>query len=501
MPTSRRTAKRKRSASEEELDQPQPQRRKLGDDAPALALRLPGLGALVHTLHSLLTAARTPPPIYVYGPAGCGKTTLARSVSQIAAGERACYIDLAELSAERMLYERVLRVFHGHALTPASGFAPAQRCDTLADFVWGLSRVPAGAPRRVLVLDGAERLEALSGAPGGRLLAALLRLAELATCDIAVVLIGSMPFEALRPARGGCREPLALYVAPPDRAACLAALALHRPAHAEPELHAQLASLLYDVFCRCCRDTSELIHIADALYDHYAAPVRAGRLAASDTAGLYRHAAPLMKALLDRAFLRDISASEWRQATEAALQAAAAASAGPRLAPPPPPVVLAGAELPTTAKFVLMAAYLASYNPAKLDAVLFTRHSAARRSRKGRARAGARTPAPAPSQLVRAASAADASRDMPQTLIGPQSFGLERLLAIFNTIVEDRTLAADSASVMHTLMTLVSLHLVRLASPLAALSAARFRVSVPLEAASAIGQSVGFDIRRFMHDA
>ena len=79
-------------------------------------------------------------------------------------------------------------------------------------------------------------------------------------------------------------------------------------------------------------------------------------------------------------------------------------------------------ELPYYAKWLLIAAYLASYNPAKLDALYFMKSTERKRRKKGggTARSGGR-----PSQ----------NRKVPRHLLAPTAFTTDRLLAILHAIL------------------------------------------------------------------
>ncbi|KAK3700668.1 hypothetical protein LTR37_015857 [Vermiconidia calcicola] len=79
-------------------------------------------------------------------------------------------------------------------------------------------------------------------------------------------------------------------------------------------------------------------------------------------------------------------------------------------------------ELPYYAKWLLIAAYLASYNPAKLDALYFMKSTERKRSKKGggTARSGGR-----PSQ----------KRKVPRHLLAASQFTLDRLLSILQAIL------------------------------------------------------------------
>jgi origin recognition complex subunit 5 len=80
-------------------------------------------------------------------------------------------------------------------------------------------------------------------------------------------------------------------------------------------------------------------------------------------------------------------------------------------------------DLPYYAKFFLIAAYLASYNPAKADRRIFLKNHGKERKKKR------------------------PQRKQVEQLLGPKAFALDRLLAIFYAIVgEDVNLTANLLS-------------------------------------------------------
>jgi origin recognition complex subunit 5 len=83
--------------------------------------------------------------------------------------------------------------------------------------------------------------------------------------------------------------------------------------------------------------------------------------------------------------------------------------------------------LPFHARLLLIASYLASYNPPRLDTVLFMKTSLQKRRKKGGGTALART----------TKASASKSRKISRKLLGPQAFVLERMLAIFHSIREE----------------------------------------------------------------
>ena len=92
-------------------------------------------------------------------------------------------------------------------------------------------------------------------------------------------------------------------------------------------------------------------------------------------------------------------------------------------------------ELPYCSKFLLIAAYLASYNPPKTDKRFFLKNAGKIRKRAAQAR----------------------GPDVKQKMLGPLTFTIDRLIAIFESITET---SERSATILCQLRTLVKLKLV-----------------------------------------
>jgi origin recognition complex subunit 5 len=75
-------------------------------------------------------------------------------------------------------------------------------------------------------------------------------------------------------------------------------------------------------------------------------------------------------------------------------------------------------DIPRLTKFLVLASFLASYNPAKLDARFFTRGG------EGTKKVGKK-------------SGIQKGSRMRQQLKGPKAFSIERMLAIFYSIVDE----------------------------------------------------------------
>ncbi|RKF63534.1 Origin recognition complex subunit 5 [Erysiphe neolycopersici] len=170
--------------------------------------------------------------------------------------------------------------------------------------------------------------------------------------------------------------------------------------------------------------------------------------------------------------------------------------------------------LPTYSRLILTACYVASFIPARNDALIFIKTSTAKRRRKGYGTA-----------ITSSRSGAMKSRKIPRKLLGAQAFVLERMLAIFHALCADADLLIESAeksnfnnerdipfcstingsaNIQTAIATLVSLRLLtRTGNPNIGdiLDASiKYRVTIGWEMARSLARSVGIEIENYLYD-
>ncbi|KAL9120000.1 MAG: hypothetical protein Q9187_003441 [Circinaria calcarea] len=141
-------------------------------------------------------------------------------------------------------------------------------------------------------------------------------------------------------------------------------------------------------------------------------------------------------------------------------------------------------ELPYYTKYLLLAAYLASFNPSRQDQVFFMKSSDKKRRKKGGGTAGGR---PAKHRKIQ------------RKLLGPQPFVLERMLAIFHAIIP-HNMPSGIADIMTQIATLASLRLL-LKTPSTAdvLDAGtKWRVNASYEYIKRLAKEVRFDVESYL---
>ncbi|RDL33962.1 Uncharacterized protein BP5553_08330 [Venustampulla echinocandica] len=168
------------------------------------------------------------------------------------------------------------------------------------------------------------------------------------------------------------------------------------------------------------------------------------------------------------------------------------------------------AQLPHTSRLLLLAAYLASFNPPRTDIIHFMKSATLRRKKKGGGTA-----------LTSKTPGVSKNRKISRKLLGPQAFVVERMLAIFHYLREDASVprkqegrrrdgmerredVIGSADLYMAIATLSSL---RLLVKLGAANAgdaldgsSRYRVAVGWDVVRSLGRSVGVEVEDYLAD-
>ena len=203
---------------------------------------------------------------------------------------------------------------------------------------------------------------------------------------ICVIMISSIIWEKFRGGTGA-REPYLVHFPAYTKETAVAILSADCPSGIDKVFFQQFALLFSNVFHSSCRDLSEMRHLAALLFPRYHDPVLKGEVEPTNNAQLYRRVTPVLRQELRRLYLRTTSSAEWLHlreqregagaegpATQVSLHGDSghASRAAQGTAPAPSSRRL---ELPLHTRYLLIAAFLASYNPVRADAQLFSKVS------------------------------------------------------------------------------------------------------------------------------
>lgn len=399
------------------------------------------------------------PSIFIYGHRASGKSHVLHVLLKELELHHST-VSCVECVSVALLFEQVLLSFFG---CDAASLLP--RSPSLSDFVRIYRQQRSQSPAkqtRYIVMEKAELLRDRDP----NLLPALLRLQELVEDNVTVILLSEIVWDKFRP-NTGCFEPLLLHFPDYSKGELQQILSQDRHPSYSAELYSSYINILLGVFYSVCRDLRELRHLAALNFSKFCEPLEEGKVKESDTHKLWRNIEPHLKKAMQTVYLREVSSLQWEQ-----MQLMEEKEAG----------ALRGlsahthVELPFYSKFLLIAAYLASYNPARTDKRFFLKHHG----------------------KIRKTNFLKKNEKTSNHLLGPKPFPLDRLLAIFYSVVDSRV--APTASIFSQISSLVTLQLLTQVSHDDQLDAPKYKCAVSLDFICAISRTVNFDIVKYLYD-
>ncbi|KAF9141862.1 Origin recognition complex subunit 5 [Mortierella sp. GBA39] len=354
---------------------------------------------------------------------------------------------------------------------------------------------------RYLVLDRAERLR--DTAP--TLISVLMRLQELTGRNICVILITTIVWEKFRSKTGGY-EPIVLNFPQYTKSETVAILRKDLPAEEEEDLdlYMRFVDLVYDVFQRNCKDLNEIRHLVALLFPLYIKPVKEGKIQKHEGLKLHRHIQAYFVEAMDKLYLREISSTEWSDRTLSTASGSLSGGSGSTggggagghvSAAPGGDRALTTAldvqnvfDLPYYTKFILIASFLASYNPPRLDMRYFAKVSSTGSKMTKRSKVAA----------AKKHGHDSMGSKLRQQLLGPKPFPIERMLAIFYSILDEEV--EENVNVHTQIASLVSLRMLQRVTPMDKLDSIKCKCNVSYEMIKTLAKSTRFEIDKYLYD-
>lgn len=239
----------------------------------------------------------------------------------------------------------------------------------------------------------------------------------------------------------------------------------HHPSYT-PELYASYINILLGVFFSVCRDLRELRHLAMLNFSKFCEPLEKGEAKESDIHKLWKNIEPHLHRAMQTVYLREVSSVQWEQQQMDEKEATALRGLSAH----------AHIELPYYSKFLLIAAYLASFNPARTDRRFFLKSHG----------------------KIKKTNFLKKHEKTSNHLLGPKPFPLDRLLAIFYSVVDSRV--APTASIFSQISSLVTLQLLSQVGHDDQLDSPKYKCAVSLDFILAISRTVSFDVVKYLYD-
>ncbi|XP_078010630.1 LOW QUALITY PROTEIN: origin recognition complex subunit 5 [Phascolarctos cinereus] len=414
------------------------------------------------------------PSIFIYGHTASGKTYVMETLLKTSELPHVI-VNCVECFTSRILLEHILNQLN--CLNSSKDECTSYiACDSFNDFVRLFKKVTQdqGVDDQTvyIVLDKAEYLREMEA----NLLPAFLRLQELTNRNVTVIFLSQIVWEKFRP-NTGCFEPFIMYFPDYSIGHLQKILSHDHPPEYSADFYAAYINILLGVFYTVCRDLKELRHLAALNFSKYCEPVVKGEANERDTRKLWRNIEPHLKKAMHTVYLREISSSQWEklQHDDTEMGQLKGLSAH------------AHVELPYYSKFILIAAYLASYNPTRTDKRFFLK-AVVQKSKSSSQHHG----------KIKKASLMKKPEKTSNHLLGPKPFPLDRLLAILYSIVDSRV--APTANIFSQITSLVKLQLLTLVGHDDQLDGPKYKCTVSLDFVRAIARTVNFDIIKYLYD-
>ena len=419
------------------------------------------------------------PPVFIGGLPSCGKTAVVRDLFQTLDLPHA-YVNCIESSTQRLVFETAINQLHRHVPTVGNSFAAFSKCSDVSQFISLIAEAafPSSAAHtaaatslsptntaddtsQAIALQHAARIERASGSAwmaeetqyiivdsaerliqmDKMLLTALVRLDELTARNICCIFVSHVPYEHLAGV-AATRAMVRVDVPPYSKSQLtdILCLACQDAAHVYVDAYKEMVKLILTAVLEQYREVMELQQVAAAAWPLVKAALDAPHMppagseltavsssssGGSDTAiikplQIYR----LIKPVLRQAAARSLCLPGALPGLEPAKCSSSGSGSGSGRQ--------LDAELPFYSKHLLIAAFLASYNPPSRDVATFSLTSTG--VMKKRRRGGSQGPATAKAKLAKGGAGVATKASANALLQAPQPFGLERLLAIFYTL-------------------------------------------------------------------
>ncbi|XP_075229940.1 origin recognition complex subunit 5 [Lycorma delicatula] len=393
-----------------------------------------------------------PSSVFIYGQTATGKSSIVKRLLQLS---RASFhfANCIECYTTRLLLEPMLEDLIDEKCSSKKNIS---RCDNIMILVNQLkiaaSKGHFNNRSCFIVLDGCERLSNL----GWHYLPAFSKLQELTNIkNLCVIFISHILPEKFIPECSYIKIHFPQY----SKDELLEILMLNKPDKYPEDFYKNYLNTFLSIFLRVTRDLNEVRHLAALNFPKYIAPIESKKLKMDDVSGLWRNIAPHLKNSLNDVYL-GIGSNHLKEEMEKShdLLSAKAQQA---------------LDLPYFSKYFLVAAFLASHNSPKYDRRLFMKHHGKNKKR-----------------IVQD----DKRENMIDSLLGPRNFTLDRLFAIFYSLLDQRTNL--TASLMSQVSSLVELRfLLRLGD---GLDSPKYKTLVGLECVEPVARTLGLNIRKYM---
>ncbi|KAH8107296.1 origin recognition complex subunit 5 C-terminus-domain-containing protein, partial [Phellopilus nigrolimitatus] len=433
----------------------------------------PGQETLIHELKTIIPA-KSPSFIYVLDPFTTNRTrSILRDVLKTLTRENSserfafAFVDCVACFTQRLIFDTILNslanFWEPRPEENANDTLAGQRSDSLDGFLESIrmlssdpfpitsgSEILSGPSKFALVFERAERLKEIQS----KLVIPLTRLQELTGRDITTIFLAEIEWEHLTPLPGLFPDPYRIVIETLSKDETVDLICESFPhdsafdftASCNPSLRplfVHFVETVYNVCAPFTTDLKELEYIVSARWPGFVSPILEDWKRQDDgpylgpseesRIRLMRLFSSSLTNAVESLYPRNLNASDWSESNSFPKGFRLSQALGRQLTSTTssPDLQVATLKLSSMSMFIILASFLASYNPAKTDYRMFGR-GADERSKRKRKGGGARKTKPGA-----VAKVSHSLMVLPQRLIGPMTFPYDRLVAILGSLLRE----------------------------------------------------------------
>ncbi|XP_024871303.1 origin recognition complex subunit 5 [Temnothorax curvispinosus] len=413
---------------------------------------------IIARLYSLIGGVDEPMPesIFVYGHMATGKTLIIQSLLNHLK-YNVSYVNCIEHLGSKHIYNYILDDLAASTRELSADTQLKYSCGNIMDFILALKKISHNDKRPiVLVFDKCHKIRHYDAT----FLPSILRLRELSDINICTILISEIVWDKFN-TKIGALKPIKIYFPQYTKDELAQLLLLDKPANYEADFYKNYLNLFLSVFFRFCRDLNELRHMAKINFAKYIEPIESKRIEPDNVAALWRNISATLKSNLEIIYLR-VSTGDFLQPDH---QMSREIESTTKLA--------LSFELPFYAKYMLIAAYLASYNPAKCDKHIFMKRSKKRKKIRSIRKTG---------------------EDAPKK---SRVFTISRMLAIFCAILDEKV--DINANLLAQISTMCQLGLLSIVGDnVTQLDETKFKCCASHDFIIVVAKTIGFEVKNYL---
>ncbi|CAG9808749.1 unnamed protein product [Chironomus riparius] len=427
---------------------------------------------------------------YLYGQKSVGKSLCIEKFLKEAKDYLQTVIIYAdEIYTKNILFEIIINKFNEHVLCEENSYESYAKIDCMEDFLNELSALSSDKSY-LIIIEKAEKMRDMDL----NILQIFMKLQEFTGLNISCLFVSHLAFEKF-----GVEDMLKIYVPDYNKNDITEIFMtkyedIHERIRVKiedsnindnmtqleafesmnEEFFKNYLNLFLNVFYKACRDLKELTFLLEKCYSSYYSPVLSGEIKANDVTNLWRHVSKHLKTSLNTIYMRveNDATNEFKnnENAEDGFEIEKKQSSIKSFAQT--------LELPFYAKYLLIASFLASHNDAKSDKKLFMKNHGKERRRRQQTKLS----------------------DKMNVQFGPKSFSIDRLLAIFYAILDEKV--GLTCNLLSQISTLVDLNFLTYVSGENNImeGTARLQSTIGLDFAINIGKLVGFNVKQYLVD-